>query len=119
MQTENRLFDDFTRVASGALATLGGLRDEIEARIKERLERFANEMDLVTREEFDAVQAMAAKARAEQERLETRLVALEGELLQLRADAAAARAQHAGGEAGSGRKGKADDHAKEGGKGGH
>ena len=40
MQTENRLFDDLARVASGALSTLGGLRDEIEARVKERVERF-------------------------------------------------------------------------------
>ena len=84
MQTENRLFDDLARVASGAINTLGGVREEIELRFKERLERLAAEMDLVTREEFDAVQAMAVKARAEQEaqkmrldRLEERLAALE------------------------------------------
>jgi BMFP domain-containing protein YqiC len=88
MQTENRLFDDLTRVASGALTTLGGLRDEVEARFKERLERLANEMDLVTREEFDAVQAMATKARSEQARLEERLAALEAEIAGLRAHAA-------------------------------
>ena len=63
MQTENRFFDDLAQVASGALHTLGGLRDEIESRVRERVERLANEMDLVTREEFDAVSAMAAKAR--------------------------------------------------------
>ena len=77
MQTENRLFDDLARVASGALSTLGGLRDEIEARVRERIERFANEMDLVTREEFDAVRLLAARAREEQERLEVRVAALE------------------------------------------
>ncbi len=84
MQTENRLFDDLARVASGAINTLGGVREEIELRVKERLERLAGEMDLVTREEHDAVQAMAVKARAEQEvqkmrldRLEARLAALE------------------------------------------
>ena len=77
MQTENRLFDDLARVASGAINTLGGVREEIELRVKERLERLAGEMDLVTREEFDAVQAMAAKARAEQEAQKTRLDRLE------------------------------------------
>lgn len=77
MQTDNRLFDDLARVASGALSTLAGLREEIEMRIKERFERFAGEVHLVTREEFDAVKAMAAKAREEQEELAARLAALE------------------------------------------
>jgi BMFP domain-containing protein YqiC len=90
MQTENRLFDDLARVASGALHSLGGVRDEIEARVKERIERLANEMDLVTREEFDAVQAMAAKARAEQERLETRIAELEETVRNLSAKTSAA-----------------------------
>jgi BMFP domain-containing protein YqiC len=80
MQTENRLFDDLARVASGAINTLGGLREEIELRVKERLERLASEMDLVSREEFDAVKAMAAKARAEQNALEKRILALEAAL---------------------------------------
>lgn len=90
MQMENRLFDDLARVASGALNTLGGIKDEIETRIRERLERLANEMDLVTREEFDAVRAMAAKARAEQERLEARVAELERRLEEL-AEAGARR----------------------------
>ena len=77
MQTENRLFDDLARVASGAINTLGGLREEIELRVKERIERFAGEMDLVSREEFDAVKAMAAKARADQEALLARIATLE------------------------------------------
>ena len=94
MQTENRLFDDLARVASGALTTLGGLRDEVEARFKERLERLANEMDLVSREELEAVQAMAAKARTEQTRLEQRLATLEAELHKLRAHAAATGSVH-------------------------
>lgn len=85
MQTQNRLFDDLARVASGAMSTLGGIREEIELRVRERFERFAGEMDLVTREEHEAVKAMAAKARAEQEdllakveALQARIVALEG-----------------------------------------
>jgi BMFP domain-containing protein YqiC len=85
MQTENRLFDDLARVASGALHALGGLREEIEMRVRERLERFATEMNLVTREEFEAVRAMAQKAREEQEALAARVAALEAEIAALRA----------------------------------
>lgn len=88
MQMENRLFDDLARVASGALNTLGGIRDEIETRIRERLERLANEMDLVTREELEAARGMAAKARAEQERLELRLAELERRVAELEGRAA-------------------------------
>lgn len=83
MQTENRLFEDVARVASGAINTLGGLRDEVEARVRERLERLANEMDLVSREEFDAVKQMAANARLEQERLAARLDEAERKLVEL------------------------------------
>jgi hypothetical protein len=83
MQMENRLFDDLARVASGALSTLGGIRDEIETRVRERLERLANEMDLVTREELEAARGMAAKARTEQERLELRLAELERRVAEL------------------------------------
>ena len=84
MQTSNRIFDDFAKMASGAVHTLGGLREEVETRVRERLERLAADMDLVTREEFDAVKAMAAKAREEQEALASRLTALEAELAQER-----------------------------------
>ncbi|BCX16437.1 MAG: hypothetical protein KatS3mg117_0119 [Geminicoccaceae bacterium] len=102
MQMENRLFDDLARVASGALNTLSGIKDEVETRIRERLERWANEMDLVTREEFEAVRAMAAKARAEQERLELKVAELERRLEELAAAeprrAAGARRDDAGQE---------------------
>src|SRR5262245_48999524 len=67
MQTENRLLDDLARMANGALNTLSGLRDEIESRVRERVERMLADMDMVPREEFEAVKAMAQKARAEQE----------------------------------------------------
>jgi BMFP domain-containing protein YqiC len=80
MQTDNRLLDDLARVASGALGALSGMRGEIEARLREQFERVLARMDLVTREEFDAVKAMAAKARAEQEKMEARLAALEARL---------------------------------------
>ncbi|MCX7629964.1 MAG: accessory factor UbiK family protein [Geminicoccaceae bacterium] len=90
MQMENRLFDDLARIASGAINTLTGIKDEIETRIRERLERLANDMDLVNREEFEAVRAMAAKARAAQERLESRLAELENRIEELQRRLAAA-----------------------------
>jgi BMFP domain-containing protein YqiC len=80
MQTENRLFDDLARVATGALGALTGVREEIEARMREQFERILDRMNLVRREEFDAVQAMAAKARTEQEALAARVAELEARL---------------------------------------
>lgn len=88
MQTSNRLFDDLARVASGAFNTLSGLREEIETRVRERVERMAADLDLVTREEFDAVRTMAVKARSAQEELEAKVARLE---MQLAAQAAAAQ----------------------------
>jgi BMFP domain-containing protein YqiC len=79
MQTENRLFDDLARAASGALGALGGIKAELEAQVKALVERFLKSQDLVTREEFEAVREMAARARAENEALAARLAALEGE----------------------------------------
>lgn len=80
MQTENRLLDDLARVATGALGALSGMRDEVEARMRDQFERILGRMNLVRREEFDAVQAMAAKARAMQEALEQRVALLEAKL---------------------------------------
>jgi BMFP domain-containing protein YqiC len=87
MQTQNRFFDDLARVASGALGTLSGVRGEVEARLREQLERVLAGMDLVSREEFEAVKAMAANARAEQEDLARRLAALESRLAARAAEA--------------------------------
>jgi len=72
-----KIFDDLSRVAGGALGALGGLRAEIEDLVRQRVERTAQDLNLVTREEFDAVLDMAAEARAENERLAARLAALE------------------------------------------
>lgn len=85
MQSQNRFFDDLARVASGAVGALSGVRGEVEARLREQLERALAGMDLVTREEFEAVKAMAAKARAEQEDLAKQVAALEAEIAALRA----------------------------------
>ncbi len=80
MQTQNRLLDDLARVATSALGVAAGMRSEIEARLRDQFERVLAGMDLVGREEFDAVKAMAAKARSEQEDLAARLAALEAQL---------------------------------------
>lgn len=80
MQTENRLFDDLARVAGGAFSTLTSLREEVETRVRERVERLLADMDLVPREEFEAVKAMAQKARTEQETMAQRLDELERRL---------------------------------------
>lgn len=77
MQSQNRIFDDLARVAGGALSALTSLKDEIEALVRDRMERFMSEGNFVRRDEFDVVRAMAAEARAEQERLAKRVAELE------------------------------------------
>ena len=77
MQTSNRILDDLAKVASGAVSTAVGVKDEIEAIIRQRLEKLLASADLVSREEFEVVKAMVSEARAEQERLSTRLKSLE------------------------------------------
>lgn len=77
MQTRNRIFDDVARVASGAASSLTGIKAEIEGAVRAQVERLMGDQGLVSREEFEAVQAMAAKARTEQEQLLKRIEALE------------------------------------------
>jgi BMFP domain-containing protein YqiC len=85
MQTENRLFDDLARMANGAINTLSGVREEIESRLRERVERWLVEMDMVPREEFEATKELAQKARAEQEDLTAKVAVLEQKLAALSA----------------------------------
>lgn len=80
MQTDNRLLDDLSRIAAGALGTLQGVKGEVEQAFRQRLERALADMDLVSREEFEAVRAMAQAAREENIRLSERLAALESKL---------------------------------------
>ena len=80
MQSQNRFFDDLARVASGAVGALSGVRGEVEARLRDQLERVLAGMDLVSREEFEAVKEMAAKAREEQELLRVKIQELEARL---------------------------------------
>jgi len=77
MQSQNRIFDDLARVAGGALGALTSLKEEIEAMVRDRMERFMSEGNFVRRDEFDVVRAMVAEARAEQERLAKRVTELE------------------------------------------
>ena len=85
MQSQNRFFDDLARVAAGALGTLSGVKTEVEARLRDQLERVLAGMDLVSRDEFEAVKAMAAKARSEKEDLINRVADLESRLAALSA----------------------------------
>jgi BMFP domain-containing protein YqiC len=77
MQINNRFIDDLARVASGALGVASGVRDEVEAMLRERFQRYLADLSLVTRDEFDAAKEMAAKAREGEERLMVRLAELE------------------------------------------
>ena len=80
MQTNNKILDDLAKVANGAVTTLVGVKDEVEATVRQQLERLLSDMDLVPREEFDAMKAVAIQARTEQEKLEKRVAALEASL---------------------------------------
>jgi BMFP domain-containing protein YqiC len=79
-QTTNRFLDEFAKLMTDAAGAADGLRKEAETLFKSQGERLLREMDVVRREEFEAVKAMAEKARAENERLEARILALETQL---------------------------------------
>ncbi len=77
MQTENRLLEDVAKLATSALGTVQGMAQEVETLVRQQVDRIVGRMDLVSRDEFDAVREMAENARAENERLAARLDALE------------------------------------------
>ncbi|MFZ5746329.1 MAG: accessory factor UbiK family protein [Pseudomonadota bacterium] len=79
MQTDNRLFDDFVKFMNGAAGTVAGMAREGESAMRERMREWIGGMDFVSREEFEAVKAMAVAARDEADALKARLDALEGE----------------------------------------
>lgn len=89
MNERSKFFDDLAGVAGGAMSALAGLRDEAESTVRARVEEVIRKLDLVRREDLEAVQEMAAKARAAQAALEARVAALEAQL------APAATASHA------------------------
>jgi BMFP domain-containing protein YqiC len=78
MQSENKIFDDLSRFANGAIGAVAGMGREMEAAIRQRVEGYLGGLDLVKRDEFEAVRGMAEKARLENEELKARIVALEG-----------------------------------------
>jgi BMFP domain-containing protein YqiC len=79
-QTNNRLFDDMAKLMTDAMGAAQGVRREVETIMRAQAERMAHEMNLVSREEFEAVKAMAQKAREENDELRERLAALEAKI---------------------------------------
>lgn len=77
MQSDKRIFDDLSKFLNGVAGTVAGMGREAEAGFRERTREWVAGMDLVSREEFDAVKQMAATARAEAEELKVRIAALE------------------------------------------
>jgi len=77
MQSENRLFDDFVKMVNGLAGTVAGVGREAEASAREKLREWIGGVDFVSRDEFEAVKAMAAAARDENEVLKSRIAALE------------------------------------------
>ncbi len=77
MQSENRMFDDFVKMVNGVAGTVAGVGREAEESMRERMREWIGGMDFVARDEFEAVKAMAAAARDENEQLKGRVAALE------------------------------------------
>ena len=77
MQTRNKIMDDISQLMTNAMGVAQGAKDEAETAMKSLMDRWLADRDFVTREEFDAVRAMAQKAREENEALSARLAALE------------------------------------------
>jgi BMFP domain-containing protein YqiC len=82
MQGGNKIMDDFARMMTDAAGMAQGVKREAEGVFKSQFERMIRDMDLVTREEFEAVRDMAVKAREENDALSARLEALEARLAQ-------------------------------------
>jgi BMFP domain-containing protein YqiC len=80
MQTDNRFLDGMARFLTNAAGAAQAFKAEMETMMKSRVEKMIADLDFVPREEFDAVRAMAAKARAENEKLAARVAQLEAKL---------------------------------------
>ena len=80
VQTTNRFFDEIARLMNDAAGVAGGVRKEVETLFQAQAEKILRNLDVVTREEFEAAKEMAAKAREENDRLAARLAALEKRL---------------------------------------
>lgn len=80
MQSRNKILDDVSQLMTNAMGVAQGAREEAETAVKSIIDRWLADHDFVTREEFDAVKAMAQKAREENENLKARLDAIEKKL---------------------------------------
>ncbi|HET8996020.1 MAG TPA: accessory factor UbiK family protein [Acetobacteraceae bacterium] len=98
MSDRPRFFDDLAGVAGGAISALAGLREEVEAIARARIDETIRKLELVRREDFDAVAELAANARAGQEAAETRLNEALSRLTELEARMAALEAASSGSE---------------------
>lgn len=78
MSTSNKVFEDVQQLFTNAMGVAQGAKTEAETAMKSWMDRWLADRDFVTREEFDAVRAMAQKAREENEALKARIAALEG-----------------------------------------
>ena len=78
MQSENKLFDDLVKMVNGMAGTVAGMGREAETSARERFREWVGGVDFVSREEFEAVKAMAVAARDENDALKARVAALEG-----------------------------------------
>lgn len=78
MQSQNRIFDDLVKMMNGVAGTMAGVGREAEASMRDKMREWVGGMDFVSRDEFEAVKAMAAAARDENEALAKRIAALEG-----------------------------------------
>ncbi|WP_293880614.1 accessory factor UbiK family protein [Sphingomonas sp.] len=77
MQTENKFFEDISKFLNGAAGTVAGMTREAEAGVREKAKEWIGGLEFVSRDEFEAVKAMAAAARDEVDTLKTRIAALE------------------------------------------
>jgi BMFP domain-containing protein YqiC len=80
MQTQSSVFDDLARLMTGAMGVAQGMGDEAKSFMRAQADRFVAEMDLVGRDEFEAVKLLAGEARAEADALRERVAALEAAL---------------------------------------
>jgi BMFP domain-containing protein YqiC len=78
MQSENKMFDDLVKMVNGVAGTMAGVGREAESSMREKMREWMAGSDFVSRDEFEAVKAMAVAARDENEALAKRLAALEG-----------------------------------------
>ncbi len=83
MQAGNRIIDEVTQAAGGALGLLAGAKSELDILVRQKVERLFTDMNMVPRDEFEAVKAMVAQARAENDALRARIEDLEKKVFSL------------------------------------